>query len=281
MKHGIPVLAAAVASLLALVPGPALAIGTLDQQQTNTSGYTINWIPGVKLAQTFTAARTGKLDTIDINADGYGSPVTIEIEAATSVPTGAVLDTQSLSLNDTGWTQIKVKTPPSVTAGSKYAILISQFTNVGWHGDCSNAYGGGQAFVFDTSAWYSVPGWAAAFGASASSYCALDYAFRTYVTKPAPAATPKPATPAPTAAPVATVAASAGTSAGESPSSEVLGATAVASTGSGAGSGSPTSNSGGSGDSLVPILIGVIAVLCILLVGVLGYVLGRQRQPKV
>ena len=279
MKVGIPVVAAAVASLLAIAPGTVLAVGTLDQQQANTSGYTIDWIPGVKLAQTFTSARTGKLDTIEINANGSGSPVTIEIETATSVPTGTVLDTQSLSLNDTGWTQIKVKTPPNVTAGSKYAILITQFTDVGWRGDCSNAYGGGQGLVFDTGAWYSVPGWAAAFSAPASSYCAQDYAFRTYVTKPAPVATPT-SKPKPTPAPTAVPAVTASPSVAESPTSEVLSATANGSTGAGQGANSPASNSGGSGDSLVPVLIGAIILLGVLLVGTLGYVFGRRRQPK-
>lgn len=281
MKHRIPVLAAAVAGLLALAPGSVLATGTLDQQQANTSGYTIDWIPGVKLAQTFTAAHTGKLDTIDINANGNGHSVTIEIETASGTPTGTVLDTQSLSLNDTGWTQIHLKTAPNVVAGGHYAILITQFTDVGWNGACSNVYAGGQALVLDTGTWYSVPGWATHAGASASSYCADDYAFRTYVTKPAPAATAAAkATAVATAAPTASLAAAASPSAGASPTLAVQGATAAATSPSGSGQGSGSPNSAGSTDSMVPILIGVIVVLGLLLVGVIGYVLGRQRQTK-
>jgi hypothetical protein len=276
---------AAVACLLLLLPGDVLAVGTYDQRQTGTSGYTIDWIPGVELAQTFTAGITGKLDTIAINANGSGASVTIEIESAVAVPTGAVLDKQSQRLNDTGWTQIALKTPPNVVAGGHYAIVITKFTDVGWNGVCSNAYSGGGALVFDTSAWYTVPGWAAANGGTPSSYCAQDYAFKTYVTKKAvaPPPTAKP-TVAPTAAPtaipaatpVAPASAAASASASAAPTDAVLGATGAPVASQAAGS--PGSGSSGSSDMTLPI-VGGAAVAAALVVGLLGFTLGRRRRP--
>jgi hypothetical protein len=278
MKRRIPVLAAAVACLLALTSGGALATGTLDQHQTNTSGYTIDWIPGVQLAQTFTAWISGRLDSVDLHGTGNGHSVTIEIEPATGQPTGTVLDKQTVNLNPTGWTHIVLKSVVNVAAGSHYAIVISQFTDVGWNGDCSNAYSGGQALVFDTSTWYSVPGWATANSAPLVSYCAQDYAFRTYVTKK-PAATPTPVpTPAATTSATAATAtpsalASGSPAASPSATSVVLGATAVASAGNGQ---SNSAGSGGSTDMSTPLLVGGVGLAA--LVGLLGFMMGRRRN---
>jgi hypothetical protein len=282
MKRRIPALALAVAGLLAVTASGALATGTLDQHQTVTSGYTIDWIKGVELAQTFTAGLTGRLDSIDIHGTGNGHSVTIEIQPATGQPSGTVLDKQTVNLTASAWTHIVLKSTVNVTAGAHYAIVFSAFTDVGWNGACSNAYGGGQALVLDTGTWYSVPGWATAFFPSAlASYCAQDYAFRTYVTKkpaatPHPTATPTPAAPttAPAASPAAVASASASAGASASPSSEVLGATAAASSGPG---GAASTASGGSSDTTTPMLIGG-GVLALLAIGLLGFMFGRRRN---
>ena len=279
MSRRVSALVIAVASLLAFTSGGALATGTLDQHQTSTSGYTILWIPGVQLAQTFNAGVSGKLDSIDLNGTGNGHPITIEIErVASGHPNGTVLDKQSLSLSDGTWNHIALKSAVSVAKGGKYAIVISQFTDVGWNGACSNAYSGGGALVLDTGTWYTVPGWATHSGAPLVSYCALDYAFRTYVTKAA-VATPTPsATAAITATPAPTAAAASSTPAPSSAASQiVLGATSGASAGNGQASGA--AGPAGSNDLPLPAIAGGAAAL-LLLIGLLGFLMGRRgRRP--
>ena len=182
MIRRVSMIAAAVACILALTPGSVLALGTLDQSQTDTSGYTINWIPPDSLGQSFTAGLTGRLDTVDVNADAFGTSVTFQI-----LEQGfGSLDTQTLNLNDSGWTQIHLAKVVNVTAGHPYAIELTPSANIGWRGDCTNVYPGGRAEVLESGTWYSIPGWATTFGANLSSYCAQDFAFRTYVTPPPP-----------------------------------------------------------------------------------------------
>ena len=281
MSRRVSALVIAVASLVAFTSGGALATGTLDQHQTSTSGYTILWIPGVQLAQTFTSGVSGKLDSIDLNGTGNGHPITIEIErVASGHPNGTVLDKQSLSLSDGTWNHIALKSAVSVAKGGKYAIVISQFTNVGWNGACSNAYSGGGALVLDTGTWYTVPGWATHSGAPLASYCALDYAFRTYVTKAAVATPTPPATAAATAAATATPAPTT-TAASPTPApsatalQNVLGATSGASAGNGQAAGS--AGASGSNDLPLPVIAGGAAVL-LLLIGLLGFLMGRRGR---
>jgi hypothetical protein len=275
----IGMIAAAVGCLLALTPGSALALGTLDQSQTNTSGTTIDWLAPDSLSQSFTAGLSGRLDTVDVNADGFGAAVTFQIQAQ---GIGA-LDTQTVTLNGSGWTQIHLAKVVNVTKGIPYAIEMtpSATHEIGWKGDCADSYAGGRASVLEGGTWYSIPGWATAFFPSAlSSYCAQDFAFRTYVTPPppptkkpapAPTATPTPAaTPTPTA--TATSAPSATPSPSDTASLAVLGATAVATPGS-----PPGSPAGSSSDTIVPILIAAIVVLA-LLVGLLGLLLLRRQR---
>jgi hypothetical protein len=280
VKYKVLPVAVVAACVLALAPGSALAMGTLDQQQANVSGYTITWIPGVVIAQTFTAGHTGRLDSIDVHAkDFVNTTVTVEIETAAGQPTGTVLDKQNVVLKSSGWTHITLKAAVNVVAGGHYAIVFTSFHDIGWNGACYNAYGGGQALVFDTGAWYSVQGWATAHGGASPGYCAQDYAFRTYVTKAAPVATPTPTT-APTVAPTPTPAPSVAATDTPAPSasatSEVLGATAVASASPGSASGSSGSGSGSS-DSTLPMLAGG-GILLALLVGLAGFLLGRRRN---
>jgi hypothetical protein len=287
VRRRISSIAAAVA-LLAITAGNVMAVGTLDQQQTNTSGYTIDWLAPDKVAQTFTAEITGKLDTVAVNGDAFGKPATVQILSSGG---STVVDSQTAALTSNAWTQISLATPPSVTKGSQYWIVLAGPTEIAWNGDCTNSYGGGEAKVYEssTSSWYTVPGWWATFGGGGTntSYCAKDYAFKTYVTPP-PAPTPSPtkkptpkptvaptppttpsptATATPTAMPTASPLASAAPIASQaaSPSMEVAGL---------------TSSNGGSGSTpTLPLVVGGAVV-----VGLLGLTMAllllRRRGPS-
>jgi hypothetical protein len=89
--------ATAVACLLALASGSALAVGPVDQKQMDTSGFATHWsVTGVELAQTFTAGQTGKLDAVMVNANGFGNSADFSIQA------GGILDEQTVALNSSG-----------------------------------------------------------------------------------------------------------------------------------------------------------------------------------
>jgi hypothetical protein len=212
----IGVVLAAAAAMLALTTGSALALvipGTLDQQQTDTSsGYYMNM--NQYRAQTFTAGMTGALDAVTIGtgtnepslvAPAAAGDYSVEIWATTGgVPSGAsALAAQTVTGNPGGVVVVVFSSPPSVVAGTQYAIrlVVAAGGEINWLGNCqADSYAGGQALVYaldGAQTWQTVPAWANDVDASA---CMLDFAFQTYVT--AAQATPQPSvavTPPPTA----------------------------------------------------------------------------------
>ena len=199
MRYRIIGLAAAIACLLA-TSSSVLAADTLDQQQTDTSGYAVHWsIAGLELAQTFKPGQTGTIDRIDINAMGFGHTVDFDLQG------GSVLDEQTVTLNDSGWTTIHLATPASVLKGAYYYMIITPSTGeLQWNGTCSDLYPGGNAQILDPTyknQWYTVTDYATA--NHLLGVCEQDYAFKTYMVstaKPTPTPTKKP-TPSPTKAP--------------------------------------------------------------------------------
>jgi hypothetical protein len=227
VKHRIPVLAAAVVSLLALTAGGALATvptGTLDASQTE---LTSTFPPSTDhpLAQTFTATLTGKLDTVQIhttqlvtlglsvNPNLSPGDMTVEIRTTdgSGLPTSTVLATQSLTPVHADWSNVAFNTQADVVTGTKYAIVVTEVASVGnsvnsWDGSCNDNYGPGAALVLNGAVWMTVPAYAA--GGNPEIDCMQDFAFRTFVTvaAPAPVVTPPPTpvvTPPPTLAPTA------------------------------------------------------------------------------
>jgi hypothetical protein len=207
----------AAASLVVFSAGGALAAGTLDQQQTNTSWASSEYVFGGPIAQTFTAGLTGQLDTISVN--GASEDVTNAAQARPAVlgttlvqiaatsggmPVAPILASEVVTLAD-GWNTIALSSPVDVVAGTQYAIVLApQYLNQ-WRGTCSNLYGGGQALAFYgglvgtpplsfvdlEGTWMTIPDWVNEIGfANLFDYCVLDFAFRTYVTNPN--ATPPP-----------------------------------------------------------------------------------------
>jgi hypothetical protein len=175
--------------LMLALAQPAAALGTLDQSQTDLSGGIGLVDTGVPrpLGQTFTAGLSGLLDTVSLHPQIPLDGFVIQIRTLTRLgrPSGSVLASQTIvsSPPDT-WVQIAFTTPATVTAGKQYAIVAVPPTSDGYSFSGSFAagvdlYAGGTAVVVkpDGVRWTTTD---------------LDLAFETYVTVPAPTATPIP-----------------------------------------------------------------------------------------
>lgn len=154
-------------ALLALVvlpmsSGPALALGTLDQE-------VLPGAFGVSLCcasptQTFTAGLTGDLDTVALyGSTGIGATWNVSIYATNlGSPTGPALGTGSAAApGSAGWTEIALTPFVPVVTGTMYAIVVSG-PSPSWRFAFPGTYAGGS---------FSSGG---------------DAAFRTYVTPPPP-----------------------------------------------------------------------------------------------
>jgi hypothetical protein len=235
MRYRIPMLAAAVATMLALTAGSALAMGTLDQDQTAFgSVYVQNGSEA--LGQTFVAGISGTLDTVQVYTSWVPQiqlPVqpslggmTIQITTTSgspALPTGTVLATQVLGPSDIlngDWSTATFTTPTTVVAGTAYAIVIVPTLPAEWDGHCGSVnYGPGRGYVLDGSSWVTVGAFATAHSLNAGTYCQTEFAFKTYVTAPAPTASPTLApTVAPTVAPTPPPTNTGGSNSGDSPS---------------------------------------------------------------
>jgi hypothetical protein len=164
-----------VAALLAglLLPAPTLAIGTLDQSQTNVTGHCA-WSETYPAGQIFVAGQTGSLDTIslfpweDLSTRG----ITIEIHAVSGGAPSTLLASQAWTTSTNGvFVDLTFTTPAQVTSGTAYAIVAvpagSGFLNFG----CStnNDYAAGiEVYYIGGVGW--------------DGSSVVDWAFRTYVT---------------------------------------------------------------------------------------------------
>jgi hypothetical protein len=284
---------ASVLAVLALTAGNVLAVGGLDQQQTNGSVTSLTWsLPAVAgsrmdLRQTLKVGKTGKLDTVAVDGDDLGHSVTLSIG-----DNGGILDKQTISMAG-GWTQVSLATPPKVTSGETLIIELTPTQKINWYGTCDNLYSGGSAYVFDPVARTveSIPAYGVSTGSSLG-YCTLDFAFKTYVTAAAgatPKPTPTPKAAATPAAAIATPTPSAGVAAQATPSiaaavesasagatSNVLGASSAASPGSDPAA-STSGGSGGAGSSSLPIAVVGLLALIVAGGGLLFLLLKRRR----
>ena len=103
--------------------GSTLAIGTLDQSQTTLEGSLFShW-----LGQTFTAGRSGALDTVSLYPTTDISGLTIEIRTASGgLPTATTLASEVIPASATNtWVDIAFTSPATVTAGTGYAIILN------------------------------------------------------------------------------------------------------------------------------------------------------------
>jgi hypothetical protein len=126
-----------------LVPAVAQA-GTLDQSQTDTTDCSTDIGTTTAGAQSFKAGLTGNLDEIDVYfglfPQGGGAAVTVQVQNAIAgmggdIPGGTVLGTETLATPVLGWNQVLFSPTVPVTAGTKYAIVLSASAEVGaWSG---------------------------------------------------------------------------------------------------------------------------------------------------
>jgi hypothetical protein len=267
--------------VLGLMPGPALAAGTVDQ--SNEGGNKSLCGPGT-FAQTVTVGRTGKLTSVDLLlSDTIKAYTKVSIYGLdfTGKPIGLALAGYTAPVTTARWYNVSLS-PPGVSfnAGSSFAIVFA-LTDTGCAVGSSGTYPGGQGLEVKSGSWANVKGDAN-----------LDFAFRTYVeaapnptAQPVPTPTPKPVVtaaptktpiPAATATPTATSSASAATTdPPASPTAPSASATPTA---------LPGPQSGGSGDSggtpIVLIIVGIVALAAVLGGGIgLGLILAKRQHP--
>ncbi len=227
MKRGFRVLVPFAGAALALaLAGPAFAIGTLDQEQTNTDDHTATWDTGFQIAQTFRADITGTLDTVSLYGNVYqydsatpapGVNVEVSIwpvDGATGYPDQSDDPLAFADVHFGGtqaWTDVVFEEAPQVVAHTYYAIVVQVASGheVDWAGKCgTDLYEYGAAYVDGgENGWMTVHYWHDNFDV-ADWECQLDWAFRTYVTAEA-SSSAAPSAEASSAAPSTAASASA------------------------------------------------------------------------
>lgn len=229
--------AGAAALILTLgAAGTALAIipGTLDQAHEcattdcNTANAALypSWnsqngndaTAVVTLGQTFTAGKSGQLTAVSlylggidgspvpatltvalVNVDGSGNPLMTSILASGTIATAG----SSLSSSMTpAWFSLAFSSPPSVTSGHKYALVLGGATQTGawmrWAIDSTSAaaypdYPGGEAMAASKAEGASTWTWTTMNDVlTDGGQGTADFGFRTYVRA---AAVPTPTLP--------------------------------------------------------------------------------------
>lgn len=158
-------------------PAPATALaGTLDQQQTDSSGGSLFIHSTHSVAQTFTAGLSGGLDQVDLNLGTSGTPtapLSVEIRNVTSIaqPGSMILASHSVPAASVpaahAFVSINFATPAPVVAGTAYAIVAYSSTvfpgdyYTWWDSSNANSYPNGAPFEDSASppdgAWSATP----------------------------------------------------------------------------------------------------------------------------
>jgi hypothetical protein len=168
--------------LLGLMPGSTLASNPTPPSRLDQSADTGSTSTGGSLqAQTFTAGITGPLSGVDLSFV-YGDPGTTTVNvslqgvqnvAGQMVPDGTPRATASASVTSPDWStwnwfHFSFSSPPSVTAGTMYAIVFDPGL-AGAHGASADNYAGGQAWgLSPQTTWVPVGNLS-------------DFGFRTYI----------------------------------------------------------------------------------------------------
>jgi hypothetical protein len=133
--------------------------GTLDQQQTDSSGTRYAPNPDQSLAQTFTAGIGGGLDRADLHLSKNGTPslpITVEIRNASggtpgsTVLASASVPASAVSSSPGAFVPISFTPPAAVVAGTQYAIVAYSSAAVpniyAWSASLTNPYAAGNGF---------------------------------------------------------------------------------------------------------------------------------------
>jgi hypothetical protein len=136
-----------------------------------------NWATG-KSATRWQLAELGLLPEVDLELEGEGNPLTVDIETAdpNHQPSGTVLASATIPASAVlpgtfRWTPAVFSAPPFVVAGTQYAIVLADPANMGnggggfaaRYGD--NTYPGGYGLVSMDSGttWFHFLGYALGF----------------------------------------------------------------------------------------------------------------------
>jgi hypothetical protein len=167
---------ALVAIVLALsLPGSALALGTLDQSQTEheVTDALFSLTVVRPFGQTFTAGRTGLLDTVALLPPASYEGAELQIRAVEDgLPTGTVLASQAFTSSETETlVATAFSAPAEVTEGTQYAIVVVPASTGIYQiaKSLGDAYAGGSAVAVGT-------------GGATWSAQSNDMVFETYVT---------------------------------------------------------------------------------------------------
>jgi len=175
-------LAAAIGLMTGLALPAAAGSDTLDQAQTNAASQVEYIFSGDMGAQTFTAGLTGQLDRIELYLApcagcGAAGPLSVSVEGTQATSTflftgmapnaGDVVTSATIAVPASAqWVSIALP-PAPVTAGTVYAIVLSDPAGVTYIGGTyADSYPNGQA-LHDSGGWYPSGNW--------------DWAFQTFV----------------------------------------------------------------------------------------------------
>ena len=167
--------------------GVAQAATTLDQSYDVSSNSQA--VPQGSLGQVVTPGLSGQLTYIEVrlfkNSPSVG--VTVSIKAASGgLPTGSDLAAVFIPDASIGisaaWIPVNFSTPVAITAGTPFAIVVSDTTNTNqyaWRLQSPGTYAGGQG-AYSAGTWIPF------------APTTVDFNFRTYVTTPDSGSTPPP-----------------------------------------------------------------------------------------
>ncbi|HEX8117203.1 MAG TPA: carboxypeptidase regulatory-like domain-containing protein, partial [Pyrinomonadaceae bacterium] len=154
------------------------------EEQTTLEFFSNSFTTTVWQAQTFTPSATGRLNQVDFqaalsSATSTLGTVVVEIRnSASGVPGSTVLASANLTtINSTGnaWYTVNFAAPPSVNAGTQYAIVLRAATGGPYRGvrTSTDAYAGGS--------WLQSSNSGGSWSQLVSGTATLDLAFRAYV----------------------------------------------------------------------------------------------------
>ena len=175
-------------AVFGLSSGVAKAATTLDQSYE--TGTALQAVPRGSLGQVVTPGLSGQLTDVEVNLVKLGlapGGVTVSIRnVGAGLPTGSDLAAVFIPDSSIGtlasWIPVNFSTPVTITAGTPFAIVVSDANNANeyfWRHQSPGTYAGGQGA-------YSVGTWIP-FGPTT-----YDFNFRTYVDTTGSGSTPPP-----------------------------------------------------------------------------------------
>ena len=144
-RHAFVALAVAFAAALlyAAAPGPSLALDSVadQKQEVITSGFAA----AGTFAQTFLPGRSGQLTSVDLYLwSDVAANVSVSVAGTdkNGFPAGGALASKTDVVQAQGWYSFPFAAPPSVVAGTRYAIELTMTSTKG------GAFG-------STAGWYA------------------------------------------------------------------------------------------------------------------------------